>query len=464
MAEESENAINLLDYPPQIYELQHWKGTGQLRWRNDTCEGEFVLSRLLNGRLRFIFKPSDWREQTSFFRLRNLVFEGVAEDGSSISVSGIHFTRRYLDEIPEVGVGYAQSASRVATVDADKEVNTVSIQCDLTNYTLNQRNEIVKFQLDGFDINIRRLRWGKGSNGLEEHEIAYHHASVTSCLQIENISTEQTERAIDCLQEIAALLSIACRGQVAIVARHIWNQENGKLESFFDEPPFTDRRWGRPLIPSNHIEEFLVAAYPASKTREQKLELAYIADHYLQALTLRSAWPQSVGIFTAMETLKTAFFNQYQKKENLPFMYWVIPPKKYQSQRVMIEEVIEVLTKHFPRFGELNSYEKDDLQTKIKTELNRRPYKTQLERMLDVLGVSYSQEELEAFIRTRNHLIHQGTPVPASAPLEDHNKKTTAAWRNVKNAAALFERALLAFLNYHGPSELLDEGWLKQAN
>jgi hypothetical protein len=323
MTDDNGNLAELLNYPPTIDELQGWKGSGQLHWRNNSWNGDFALSRLLNGRLRFLFKPHDWRNSDTFVELYPLEFDGATEDGSLLSVTGIHFTRTYLAEMPwEIHVGYAHSATRRNDVDAD----IVSIRCDLTNYVLNQRIKKVELQLDGFDIRIDRLGWGGNGSGIEEHANAYRHASLSTCLIIRDIPTGSVEQAIDCLHEVAILFSIACRGHVSIAARHIWNQEKGKIDTLFEEPPFPDRGWGRSLIPSDNIEDFLTAVYPRDKNRVRKLELSYVTDHYLQALTLRSAWPQSVGIFTAMESLKTAFFNQNMNEENASYNYWVVPP------------------------------------------------------------------------------------------------------------------------------------------
>lgn len=457
MHEENESAINLLDYPPQIHELQHWKGRGQLRGRNDSWEGDFALSRLVNGRLRFIFTLHDWRKSSdSFVNLYSLEFNGVAEDGSAISVTGIHFDMRYQNnhDLQWICTGYAHAAARHIEMEADN----VSLRCDLTNYSLHQRRQKPHFQLEGYAISIVRSRLGREATKVEEHAVAYQHASLSSSFIIENIPFNQVEKAIECLQEVASLLAIACRGHVAIIARHVLNQENVILDSKFDEPPFTDRRWGRPLIPPQNIEGFLQATYPADKDRVQKLELAFIIDHYLQALTLRSIWPQSVGIFTAMESLKSAFYEQDQSEGNESYIYWVVPPDEFESNEEMGREMVEVLTKHFPRFGNLNQSEKNSLKDQIRKGLKRRSYKTQLKRMLDLLTVEYSSNELQFFVNTRNKLIHEGTPVPANTPLDEYDEKNKVALEHVKKAVSLFERTLLAFLKYDGPRELYDEG------
>jgi len=453
---EEEYTPNLQNYPPIKNVLQSWEGKGDLSWRDNAIAGDFMLSRLLNGRLRFVFRPHDWQKSNAFIELHDLEFNGIANDESSISVTGIHFTRRYLDEMPwEICVGFARKASRILGAETD----TVSVRCDLTNYSLNQRIGDVEFALDGFSIRISPLWWGKHSSGVEEHAIAYQHAYLPTCLMIENISLSEAPKAINCLQEITKFLSIACRGNTSIAAQHIFNQEEGRFHSLFEEPPFPIRKWGRPLIKSDVIEEYLVKVCSVNRSREQNLALAFVTDHYLQSLTLRSAWPQSVGIFTAMESLKTAFFNQNSSEENESYNFWVVPPEDFESNKIMIKEIISVLAKHFPRFSELSQDEKQSLEAQIKHGLKRRSYKTHLKRMLDLLDVQYLSRELQFFVNTRNRLIHEGTPVSADTPLSEYDEKSATAWQHVMQAVGLFERALLSFLNYDGPRELFNEGF-----
>jgi hypothetical protein len=160
-----------------------------------------------------------------------------------------------------------------------------------------------------------------------------------------------------------------------------------------------------------------------------------------------------------MESLKTAFFSQNMTDENESYKYWVVPPRDFETNQEVVQEVIEVLNKHFPRFGKLTQNEKKSLDAQIRNGLNRRSYKTQLKRMLELLGVEYESSELQFFVDTRNRLIHEGAPVPASTPLNEYDQRITAAWQHVINAVSLFERALLAFLNYGGPCELFNSGF-----
>lgn len=458
MSEEHTTDINLLDYPPEINRLEYYKGSGRLQYRESTWDGNFALVRLLNGRLRFVFMLHDYRENSDrFIDLYSLSFEGVAEDRSIISVAEIHFDMRRSNgnTLNWICTGYAESASR----HIDIEPETVSVHCNLTNYALYQRREEVNFHLNGFDIRLLRQ---PNENNIGEHAVAYHHASLPTTLVINNISANQVEAAINTLQNITSSLSIACRGHVFITATYIVNEENMIFDSKFEEPAFTDRKWSQPLIPSQNIEDFILAVEATERSREQNLEIAYIVDHYLQALTIRSIWPQAVGIFTAMETLKAAFFAQEDNSEedgerNIDYVYWVVPEDKFTSNDTMVNEILAVLTEHNSRFENLSRDERSSLKDQIKHGLKRRSYRTQLKRMLNMLEVEYDSSDLQVLIETRNRLIHEGTPVSASTPVDEYHATSRRASEKVKRAIGLFERALLAYLNYDGPKNLLYE-------
>jgi len=311
--------------------------------------------------------------------------------------------------------------------------------------------------MNGFDISLRRISWGRNQRSIEQHAIAYRHASIAACLEVKNILPDEIEQAIDCLSNVAALLSIACRSQVSIVVTRISNQQSGNQKVLIEEPPFTHPRWARPLIPDNEIETFLEAAFQATEDRIRKVELAYITDHYLQALATGSAWPMALGIFTAMDTLRSAFYRRDDDEDAQSHLYWVVPFEKFQSQKEMIDAVIEKLTQFFPRFSNIAANERDSLRSQI-GGLNRRSYKTQLKWMLEVLGVEFTSQSLQFFINTRNQLVHEGTPVPPDTTLEDYHEKAKTAWRDAKNAMDLFERSLLAFLGYDGAFETFSQG------
>jgi hypothetical protein len=257
------------------------------------------------------------------------------------------------------------------------------------------------------------------------------------------------------MRSIAQLLSVAQRQHVLLVAQHRHDSQDRWLESKFDEPVFTRRGWPRALIPDESVAEFLTVGYPHLVNKYQRLELANVIDHYLQALTSRSVWPSSLGIFTAMETLRAAFFRQSTDVEDEKFEFWVVPNDTFKRETGLLNELIGLLGSHFPRFGKLSASERQSLQAQLRN-LNRRSYKTQLRRMLDQLGVDYDKKELQPLIDVRNRMIHYGTPAPSDVPTADYTRRRSKASRDINDAASLFERSLLAVLGYTGPSELFN--------
>ncbi len=382
-------------------------------------------------------------------------FEGVTENGVTINAKGITFTYRQIKEGVVLLVGIAQQVERI--MDRNVEDDDASIRCDLTNFSLRNRMPPIGLHLGDFEVQLFSLNWGNRTQMLREHAKVYQYAMVASCLKVDHVAPDQEAEILDHLQEVAFLLSIACRGHVDIVAQHV--QKAGKLHSTFIEPTFTEAKWIRPLIPDEAIADFLQDVYPLSGSQMDHLAIGYAIEHYLKALTMESAWPLSAGIFTAMEALKTAFFAQNQNNEEVEASaYWVVPYQDFVENHDMINDILNVLRRYFERFGELQTNERDSLKAQIKG-LHRRSYKTQLRWMLEALEIEPNGKELQNFINARNDVIHRGSPVPLDSTPENYDANVDRAWRDVCNAIALFERTLLAFLKYNhdSPRELFNQ-------
>lgn len=436
--------------------LEQFHGKGYLRCQHNTrWDCDFTIIRLLNGRLQVRAVPdvkhgSSQRWNEWLTRCEPFALEGQDDTGIQLSAETIRFTRTNLSlaDFRHTLVGYAQSATRRRGKEPGG--GPVAIKCELSNFRVGSIIYPVKIQIDDYSLEVGRLTW-PGWAEIDEHSNAYQHATISSYVLIEDISVEEQDKAIECLHRIGSLLSIAGRGHVFCAARHRFDAEERWSDSQFSEPVFTARGWLRPLIPARALGEFLTAAYPHLSTRYQSLELGGVIDHYLQALTLHSVWPLSLGIFTAMETLKAAFLRPAEKSEA---QFWIVPAD-FDANKSALDDLIAVLASHFRGFDNLSSAEKESLKVQLRA-LNRRSYKYQLQIMLDQLGVSYSRKELQAFIDIRNRIIHQGVPIPGDIPADEYEHGTTQGWRRIQAAASLFERALLAVLSYTGLCELFD--------
>lgn len=436
--------------------LQQFAGKGHLRCQHgNTWDSEFDIIRLLNGRLQIRAVPNvkhssstGWNEWLK--RCEPFTLEGEDGNGVQISAEGIAFTRTNLSlhDFRNTLIGYAQSVAR----GQDREPGTglVTIDCDLSNFRASSRTYPITIQVEEYDVEIGRRGWTSWGE-IAEHSNAYRHATIAAYVRIRNVPIAEEAGALECLRGLASLLSVAGRGHVFLAAHHRFDEEKQWLNSRFAEPVFTARGWLRPLIPAEALGDFLTAGYPHFAAGFRNLELGNVIDHYLQALTLYSVWPLSLGVFTAMEALKAAFFRQAGNGEA---QFWV-PPVDFEAGEGVLDELISVLGDRFPRFVHLSSGERQSLKAQLRG-LNRRPYKYQLQTVLDQLGVEYSRKELQPFINIRNRIIHEGVPIQSNVPIDDYERGTSRGWQRIQAAASLFERALLAVLGYTGPCELFD--------
>ena len=359
----------------------------------------------------------------------------------------IHFTHTINSELL---IGYAQSVSCVPDLDSPVTPEPLVVQYELSNFYLKHRP--LSVEIAQFPIEIRSL----SSPHLKPWQViefgnAYRSPRVSTSLRVQNVAMSDMESATQLQQGICQLLSIAHRGYVFAVAEHRKDAERNWLLSQFSEPSFTDRGHNRAMITGGALEEFLSTSYHHLVAKYQEWNLGIAVDHYLQALNIRSSWPLSLGVFTAMETLKSAFFEHHTELSS--YQYWTNSSDSSQDfahTTEMQNEVIKVLGSYFPRFQELTSSERDSLRSQIKG-LNRRSYKTQLRRMLDHLQVSYDAKELQSFVNIRNTIIHQGFP------------SQSGGWNQIQKAIGLFEKTILAILEYTGPAEFFNDkiGWLE---
>lgn len=434
---------NSVDQQLNMMGLRRLKGHGRLRCQHGTTWNcAFSITHLLNGRLQVIVMPSSERRNWSKLidchrQCEPLEVEGMDEKQRRISANTIHIT--CVNYSHESLIGYARSVAYHPEKTAPSD--RITLKHDLFNFRLTGRVSPVKVQIDSFDVEIGHLGW-PDQWMVREHSKAYRHPTISTRLSIKDISVAEQDAATEGIYGILELLSVANRGYVFSAARHIGDADGRWLSGQLEEPHFTKPGWPRALIPSDSLEDFLTAAYPHMNAKYRSLELAHVIDHYLQALTLRSSWPISLGIFTAMETLKAAFFRE-QGDKDAKFQFWVVPPDDFAGNREVLDDLIEALGKHFSRFRNLDSSERDSLKAKLR-DLNRRSYRTQLRRMLEQLNVSHSKGELQSFIAIRNSIIHQGRPTENDG------------WKQVEGAASLFERVLLGVLGYEGPNEPFD--------
>lgn len=435
------------NYISPLIVLERLSGTGYLQGEiSQACN--FSVARLLNGRLRVEVvtkKDLSPSHQDGTFEII-----GVDEQGLQVTVTGAYFTLHKSNPPREAHLGYARSFTRQAKNELAPD-EPITVRCDLVNFGLISSFGPTSVKLNGFNLEIERLHW-EDQHEIREHGYAYQHATIQACIRIGDIPFIKLDEAIECLRNVAQLLSIACRGYVFTVAQHVSQGNDNLHESHFEEPPFTSRHWPRPLIHDKNLVNFLETTYDSLVSNYREYELGNVFDHYFQALTVRSVWPLSLGIFTAMETLKTAYM---RRAENDTSQFWVIPHEDFKDNHDLLDDFLSVLLKYYPRFSKLTKSEKDSLRSQIQN-LNRRSYRTQLRTLFSKLDVSYDRQELQSFIDIRNSIIHEGTPVRSDVEESKYMEQMAQGWKRIEKAASLFERTLLAQLGYTGPKELFD--------
>jgi hypothetical protein len=177
-------------------------------------------------------------------------------------------------------------------------------------------------------------------------------------------------------------------------------------------------------------------------------------DLYIQAMSIHSLWPQSVGFFTALETLKSAFLRQHGDESQ----YYLPPGKEFDKEfrkKRVANRVIEILGDAFEVFSRLSGDDRAALKLKIKNGLNRRPYKLVLSSMFQELGMVVEEDDLKWLVRIRDQIIHTGSPqYDGREPWAD---KSSEAARWVERFGSLVERTFLAILGYQGQFEQYDQ-------
>ncbi|TET24469.1 MAG: hypothetical protein E3J73_08210 [Candidatus Bathyarchaeum sp.] len=185
-------------------------------------------------------------------------------------------------------------------------------------------------------------------------------------------------------------------------------------------------------------------------------------EHYIQSMQIYSMWSQSLGFFTALETLKAAFLRKPERKN---FEHYV-SKGRFQKKKISAK-VIHILCENFEEFRELlgngqneelddeqkatKELEKQTLKSKV-GELNRRAYKLILRSMFEELQVTVEDNDLKQLVDLRNRIIHYGSP-----DYEKGISPSNAGEAVSKFCGLLLERSLLAILGYEGDFNRYDQ-------
>lgn len=426
--------------------LREIKGSGYL----DDCNGNrvncsFIIRQLANGMIEAEITID--QPQISFNEQAVERLVGRDHDNNIVEATEILILETTL---ANNNIYYGHIDTLVHAAHQEITTDTVHLKFEATNYRLHDLQQPIQFRHKGYEIEILRSEWNQQQHRF--HRASFKYAAVTTEIRLRNVPSAKQEEAIRYATEIQALLSIACRSRVFIVSHSVFDNNQNWTATYYMQPIYTDQGWSYPLIPNTAIVGFIQQSYDNFLSNFVDLELATAIEHYHQALSIRSVWSIATGMFTALETIKTAFL---RPSERHSISFWVESDADFKRQSIMFNELVDVLASYFDRFKQMNRAERDSLSAQF-YGLNRRSYKSQLVYILDYFKVSYDKRELQSIITIRNLIIHEGSP-NSQKEYEENEILVRSHWGTIKRSVTLFEKLLLAILGYHGARDEFDQ-------
>jgi hypothetical protein len=424
-------------------------GSGQLICNHNTSyQCKITLVQLFTGQV--VVKVSNFDPKVTVIgfprHCEYFNFVGLVDGKSDLTVKNIRFTRKLLSEQVDMrndnwlfeGYVHLPGFVQITRPDADP-IRTHVIICELTNLFLGR--QLVPSEAT---FGQAQIRFENSYRGDDHRRIeALRTSGILGQVEIRNLANFSENEIAELVGALCAALTLAQRSPISCVGQH-WKDESGiVVRSRFQEPVFEYPARVRPLIEGKSLAAFVQAALQDYKICWKDWDLGHAIDHYVQVMTLGSAWSQAIGFFTALETLKNAFLHN-QGRETLEFYV----PKNIFKKGQIVSKVEALLSDNFSTFRELSKEEKESLTGKV-GELNRRAYKLILRAMFQELGVICDNEELKRLVDLRNQIIHRGSPDYERSPWKDPSE----AFLHAAKFAGIVERVFLAILDYHGDFE-----------
>jgi hypothetical protein len=421
--------------------------------RTSPCTVE--ITQLFNGRiavevrLAMAHSKQDWRR-----RCRSFDLSGVLDNGALLSAKGViidTITHHFQDGAVSLK-GYLYHPGYLEITDQNNGQGPYQkVMCEVTNLPL--------YSVETYEATTAQahMRFHKLSDYSQVRHLmnALRTGGVLSQITIEFSMPSTDEQMDKFIHTLCSLLSLSQRAHVWCVGQHWVNGSGAVVRSRYEEPLFYYSRPTRPLIPLTSLVDFVENTIDAYDSKYLDWSLGEAQDLYVQAMSICSVWPQSVGFFTALETLKNAFCRQhgYELQFHLP------PGKKFDREfkkKEVGHRVLAVLSDAFDVFNHLPGDDVAALKLKVKNELNRRPYKSVLKRMFQELDMVVDEDDLKWLVRLRDQIIHTGSPqYGGKEPWANNQSSEATRW--VNRFAGLVERTFLAILEYQSQFERYDQ-------
>ncbi len=425
------------------------KGVGKLIFPNgNIIRGSVLIKILINGRLQVFISLSSKINTDSTFQLECETLTGYKLIGEDLFFSrektNFNLINYYI---------YSGFIKKILFRSNNLCYKKCRYVFQLTNFHWNLINTTIN--INNYAIKLRLITPGNllSQNEIDDVKSSYKSIAISNELTVENVKKSKIKQVDDLISTLVFLMSIANRGYLFPFRKERTSYKDELIFLELEEPAFFDPGWPRQLIHPEHLGFFLESTYNNLQSKNSDYELRIAIDHYLQALTLRSAWSISLGIFTALETINSAFYKKNLDSNKKLHYFWIQDDKKFLENSQLVDGLLQVIKEHYPEISCLQEPEMNSLKSQLRY-INRRSYKTRLVYMLKELNVEFTNDMVRAIINIRNKIIHSG--VPAFSEDKEFNNKSKKAWVNIQNAACLFERIILSILEYDGKYEPFD--------
>jgi hypothetical protein len=383
----------------------------------ENWECDFRVAQLLNARIVVQvhgLKPSAFTRLHNFLdRLDDVSITGTLNGGCELEATNIDlsWTTFSLND-GDYFEGYVISPGFVEITHPEYvEKLYPKITNEVTNLSLGRQHSI-EANIEGAKIT---LGWLPKHNDFLRYARGLRSARILSVITMDFLEPLAFDESRNLNLNLCSLLTLAQRSYICRVASH-WQDADGiTKKSRYEEPVFDYPPSPRPLIPIEALGNFVEVTLENYNKEWNNWKLPWAIDYYVQAMSLRHLLAQSVGFFTALETLKCAFLKQPGRDK---LEYYVTKAGK----------------------------------------LKRRAYKWVLKEMFRELNMRVDNDDLELLVALRNRIIHCGVPNYEEDP--DMSKATN--W--TLKFSSLVEKTLLAILGYQGVFEQYDQSVTPSTN
>lgn len=415
--------------------LMEYIGEGELIFDDKQIPIKFNCQQLWDG---FIIGTFEIKEGVKFDfsydlfdKSQSLKISGSTNDGYNISIESIYVTNYSIGEYENIKfITYEINVKKREIISNDSQI---SICFGITNF------ESFRTVLN---TNIGKLIFKNysGSKDIIKDITAYKKACVTGYALLNlkpEVKLNSIEEYLDLAQkEIKKVLILTSFSQ-GIYQTWKFAEVHEKIDDKNWEKIYTHNATTRdkcmefkPVISNLDLTNFLSVIYSNYTDKMEEIAgLQFAIDWYLESLANSIVESQYIMGFVCLELLVDK--------------YEAITDDKILNETVfmMLKDELKSTAKSILKKEGINSHERGSFYSKL-SELNRHPFRAQLEKLLIDYKIGYTDifEKLSDPIKVRDNLVHKGrSDIDFDILVENYNK-----------LMALNQRIILSILNYDG--------------